>query len=173
MTKAQLVDSPYINDGRDYGKDILFTDQNGQQFTLFLGGNGDLYFVPDHTKTDGSGKLVYYNYILGKEDSYTYGQFENFLKTAKKADKYNENFDGEKFFWLSEDAPEDIANRLEIQKYDDAILLDIIVNKASWTHGIRFTLSGSRNFNIAKALVDMRRDMQQQLATEDEQQLEQ
>ena len=171
MTNAQLVDSPY-KDERDYGSDILFTDQNGQQFTLFLGGNGDLYFVPNCRKTDSTNNFVYYNYILGKEDNYTYAQFDTFLKTAQKADKYNENFDGEKFFWLSEDAPEDIANRLEIQKYDDAILLDIIVNKASWTHGVRFTLSGSRNFEIASALVKMRVDMQEKLAN-NEQNIEQ
>lgn len=170
MSKAELVRSPYYK-SRDYDDDILITDDGGNQFSIFLGGNGDLYFVPQGQKhlEDGK-KIIVHHYLIGKENEYLFDKFDKFLKNAKVANnaRYNavdnECFENDKFFWLSEDSPEDIANKLEITKTDNEIILDIIVNRKSWSQGVRFTLSGCRNFKVVEGLVKMRRQMQAELA---------
>ena len=156
MSKVERIDSPYKDRGFDY--DLLITDSNDKQFSIFLGGNLDLYYVSQLYTIPQQNRFSV-NYYIQNDGGLFCSSLDEFLKRAKKADKCNECFEGNKFFWYSEDNPEEIANKLEITKDQTGYLIDFLLNLNTFSHSVRFTLSGSRNFEVAKALVDMRRSL--------------
>jgi len=161
MSKVERTDSPYKDRGFDY--DLLITDSNGKQFAIFLGGNLDLYYM-SKPYTISQKKRFTESYYIQEDGGLLCHSLDEFLNGAKKVDKYHECFDGDKFFWFSEDNPEEIANKLEITKDQNGFSIDFHLNLDTMSRSVRFTLSGSRNFEVAKALVNMRRNLLKSLA---------
>ena len=133
----------YGKDRRKY--DLRVIDKNGQSFIMMVGGNLDLYWVPENYKETTT-------FYIPKEDEFVYGLFDNLFDDIKEKDNpYNPMLKGNEFSFISEDYHEDEANRLKIIKSEDEFVIDFIKNEdfENWTMphrgcNICFCNSGSR-----------------------------
>ncbi len=103
--------------------DVCIEDRNGNKFTMMIGGNGDLYWVPENYK-----KCTTF-YIDGN-DKLFYGGLKKLFKLIKERDdKYSPTLKGDEFTFISEDYHEDYANVLKIVKNEKEFIIDFIKNE--------------------------------------------
>lgn len=136
--------------------DLKVTDKNGNAFIMTVGGNLDLYWVPQNYR-----KCV--NFEIIKDDKMTYSVFEQLFDAVKKRDEeYYPVMKGNKITWISEDWPEDEANTLNIIKQKNSFAINFIQNKnrEAWTAPHRgcticFCNSGSRTPRVENLFMRM------------------
>jgi len=127
---------------------LVVTDKFGNSFTMMVGGNLDLYWVPQN-----------YNkvkcFYISKEDEFVFNIFRALFNIIEKNDgnglDYPKTLVGNKFTFISEDFPEDEAHKLEIIKEDNQFVINFIKNENLGIYGgfrrgcpICFCNSGSR-----------------------------
>lgn len=125
--------------------DLKVIDKNGNGFTMMVGGNLDLYWVPDNYKECT-------RFIINKDDEFLFNTFDILFEDIRENDSmYCPTINGNEFNFFSEDYPEDEANRLRITKEEDEFVIDFIRNedRENWSlpHrgcNICFCNSGSR-----------------------------
>jgi len=83
-------------------------DKNNNSFTMMVGGNLDLYWVPDNYKENKQ-------FYISRDDEYVYNIFRQLFSDIETNDsQHNPLLNGNTFRFISEDWPEDEANILEI-----------------------------------------------------------
>ena len=125
--------------------DVKVTDKNGNSFMMTVGGNLDLYWVPENHK-----KCRLFE--ISKDDAITFAVFEELFEAVKKRDnKYYPVLQDNTITYISEDWHEDEANILKIEKKEDIFTIKFIKNenKEIWSFPhigcvICFCNSGSR-----------------------------
>ncbi len=125
--------------------DLTVTDKDGKAFVMTVGGNLDLYWVPENHKKNRT-------FNIDQEDEFTFGIFSQlFDAVEKRDDKYNPVLKDNKITYISEDWPEDEANRLVISRLEDSFQIDFVKNEDStrWSYPhtgctVCFCNSGSR-----------------------------
>ena len=124
---------------------VKMTDKNKHSFTMMVGGNGDLYWVPENHKQNRI-------FEIDSMDEMTYGLFNQLFEAVRKRDdKYNPVLKDNVITFISEDWHEDEANTLKIIQSQDSFTIEFIKNenKDAWSlpHlgcNICFCNSGSR-----------------------------
>lgn len=108
----------------DQGKyNLKVIDRDGNSFTMMVGGNLDLYWVPDDYKSVNT-------FYIDKRDYFVYELFGGLFQNIENVDdKYNPSLIGNKFTFISEDFNEDIANKLEIIKKDNEFVINFLKNE--------------------------------------------
>ena len=108
----------------DQGKyNLKLIDREGNSFTMMVGGNLDLYWVPDDFKNTDT-------FYIDKSDEFVYRLFLRLFQDIESVDdKYNLSLIGNKFTFISEDFNEDIANKLEIIKKDNEFVINFLKNE--------------------------------------------
>lgn len=128
--------------------DLNITDKLGNDFTMLVGGNLDLYWVPENYKQVQT-------FYIDESDEFVYAAFLKLFNIIKQKDgngyNYPKSFNGNVFTFISEDFPEDEANRLEIVKEKNQFVIRFIKNENLGIYGsfrrgcaICFCNSGSR-----------------------------
>ncbi|MBE5738179.1 MAG: hypothetical protein E7354_00375 [Clostridiales bacterium] len=125
--------------------DLTVTDRDGKSFIMTVGGNFDLYWLPENHKENRT-------FGIDREDEFTFNIFEQlFDAVGKKDDKYRPVLQDNTIKFISEDWPEEEANHLLITREKDSFQIDFVQNedKESWTYphrgcAICFCNSGSR-----------------------------
>jgi len=124
---------------------LIITDKNGNSFTMLVGGNLDLYWVPENHRKNKS-------FEIDKSDEIVYSIFDQLFNAIKKEDnKYKPTLKDNTFTFISEDWPEDEANTLTIEKKENSFQINFIKNEntESWSFPHRncvicFCNNGSR-----------------------------
>ena len=124
---------------------LNISDKNGNRFTMLVGGNGDLYWVPENYKRVS-------NFYIDQSDPLFFDILTELFQIIKKRDNpYSPTLIENKFTFISEDAHEDEAHRLEIIKEDSQFAINFIKNDRPelWSYPklgctICFCNSGSR-----------------------------
>ncbi|MGN0787806.1 MAG: hypothetical protein ACI4L6_01905 [Candidatus Onthoplasma sp.] len=125
--------------------DLKISDKNGKSFIMTVGGNLDLYWIPENHKENRV-------FEIDKDDKITFSVFEQLFNAVKKNDdKYRPILKDNTITFISEDWHEDEANILNIKKIRDAFIIEFIKNEneQSWSLPHRgcvicFCNSGSR-----------------------------
>ena len=120
-------------------------DKNGNRFTMLVGGNGDLYGVPENHKKVST-------FFIDQSDPLFFNILTELFEIIEKRDNpYHPSLIDNKFTFISEDAHEDEAHRLEITNTDSEFKIDFIKNNNpdAWSYPklgcpICFCNSGSR-----------------------------
>ncbi len=87
---------------------LVVTDKNGNRFTMMVGGNLDLFWLPENYKQAST-------FYIPQEDEVFYQTLcRLFEDIAIKDDPYNPTLVGDTFTFISEDFHESEANRLKI-----------------------------------------------------------
>lgn len=126
---------------------LKITDKNGNSFSMLIGGNTDLYWVPDDY-----GKVR--NFFIEKSDKFLFDRLTKLLADIKKVDNgiYPSLIENS-FTFVSEEFVEEESNKLQIIKEDEQFVIKFIKNEnispfsfASFVKGcpICFCNSGSR-----------------------------
>ena len=106
--------------------DLVVTDKLNNSFTMTVGGNCDLYWIPANYKKVQS-------FYINKEDEFLFNIFLELFNKIKQNDSdglsYPKTIDGNKFTFISEDYHEDEAHRLEIIKEKDQFVINFIKPK--------------------------------------------
>ena len=131
--------------------------QNNNSFVMLVGGNLDLYWLPDNYK-------VACKFYIDKEDKFTYSMFNRLFELVEKNDdKYNPVVNGNQLTFVSEDYPEEEANQLKIRRMSDEFEIDFVRHddESKWTipHGrmgsVCFCNSGSRIPKVEQLFMEM------------------
>ncbi len=125
---------------------VRVTDIHGNSFIMLFGGNLDLYWYPEKR---GEGNRVF---EIDESDELLYGMLVKLFDDIKKNDdKYEPALIDNTFTFISEDLPEDEANRLTITKDANKFLITFVKSEVVPSCGlpssrcqIRFCNSGSR-----------------------------
>ena len=125
--------------------DLTVTDKDGKSFVMTVGGNLDLYWLPENYKKDRT-------FDIDKNDELTYSIFEQlFDAVEKRDDKERPVLNGNTITYISEDWPEEEANKLKIIREEDMFQIQFVKNEdmESWSYPhigctICFCNSGSR-----------------------------
>ncbi|MBQ8908944.1 MAG: hypothetical protein IJY90_01440 [Clostridia bacterium] len=125
--------------------DVKLVDRRGKSFIMTVGGNFDLYWIPEDYKENTI-------FELDNTDKIAFSVFSQLFDAIKKVDdKYLPVLDGNIITFISEDWPEEEANTLRIIKEDDLFTIKFIANtnEKAWTSfhrgsNICFCNSGSR-----------------------------
>ena len=136
--------------------DVKITDKNGKSFIMTVGGNLDLYWLPEKHKEN---KI----FEIDKSDKIPYGVFNQlFNAVGKNDDKYCPVLQGNTISYISEDWPEEEANVLNIIKNEGTFTIKFIKNedKESWSYPhmgctICFCNSGSRVPKVEQVFMQM------------------
>ena len=103
--------------------DIKITDRNGKSFIMTVGGNLDLYWLPENYKEN---KM----FEIDKSDEITYNVFNQlFNAVAKQDDKYCPVLNDNIITFVSEDWPEEEANILNIIKSEENFIVKFVKNE--------------------------------------------
>ena len=103
--------------------DLTVTDKDNNAFDMTVGGNFDLYWIPENHK-----KNRVFN--INKEDEFTFVMFEKLFEAVEKHDdKYCPVLRDDTITYISEDWPEDEANVLKITKSEDLIRIEFVKNE--------------------------------------------
>ena len=103
--------------------DVNITDKNGNGFKMLMGGNGDLYWVPENHK-----KCT--KFYIDKRDRLLYNGFVKLFKLIEQRDdRYNPTLVDNEFTFISEDYHEDYANVLKIVYAGDEFVINFIKNQ--------------------------------------------
>ena len=132
-----------VNKTKDsFGYNVIELIENEITFTIFYGGNGDLYWkILDNNDLIKDKDATYTPFIITKENMFIYNLFEDLFKRIqeKKPFKendilfnefkydtysYNELFDGNIITWISDDRDLDYDNLVKISKKEDTFLLE-------------------------------------------------
>ena len=101
-----MITKQQRNDKGHY--DLKITDKNGKSFIMTVGGNFDLYWIPENHKENSI-------FEIDKNDEITFSVFEQLFNAVKKKDdKYRPVLKGNTITFISEDWPEEEANVLNI-----------------------------------------------------------
>ena len=138
-----ITKQPRYNNKGKY--DLKITDKNGKVFIMTVGGNFDLYWLPENHKEN---KV----FIIDKSDKIAFSVFNQlFAAVRKNDDKYCPILNENMITFISEDWPEDEANILKIIKTEESFVINFIKNedKENWSYPhmgctICFCNSGSR-----------------------------
>lgn len=144
------------SDNQEGKYDLRVTDKNDKSFTMTIGGNFDLYWVPENHKECRT-------YEISKDDEYTFKIFSRLFDSVKKNDdKYHPVLKDDTITFVSEDWNESEANVLTIKKQEDAFIIDFVKNKnkEAWSFPhmgcvICFCNSGSRVPEIEQIFMQM------------------
>ena len=125
--------------------DLKITDSNNKSFFMTVGGNLDLFWIPENHKENRT-------FEIHKDDKLTYTMFNKLFKAIEKVDdKYNPSLNNNVFNFISEDWHEDEANRLSITRNEEQFTINFIenTNRENWSFphrgcNICFCNSGSR-----------------------------
>lgn len=136
--------------------DLRVTDKNNKSFIMTVGGNLDLYWLPENHKENRIFEIDKNNELLFNIFEQLFGAIE------KRDDKYSPVLQDNKITFVSEDWHEDEANKLEITKNKDNFVIEFIKNenKEAWTvpHrgcAICFCNSGSRVPDVEQLFMRM------------------
>ncbi len=137
-----ITKTPRNNEGK---YDLKVTDKNGKSFMMTVGGNFDLYWIPENHKENRV-------FEIDKNDKITFSMFKQLFDIVRKRDdKYRPVLKDNTITFISEDWPEEEANVLHIIKSEDAFTIKFIKNEneKSWTYPhigcvICFCNSGSK-----------------------------
>ena len=180
---VKLKESPYKR--YNFDSDVVITDNKGNNFELFFGGNLDLYLIPEIPFEKLDEKTTKLSYILENDNSLLYYLFDDLFSEENKQDKrYAKNFEGEKLCYFSDNDEVEKANKVEIYKSktsdQQTIILDFIKGEESiYNMGldIRLRCSGARNeefvyemlkiYNELKAKEKYRLSLMEQRAEEE------
>lgn len=129
-------------------------------FKIFLGGNGDLYWIIDNLDKDDG--LFYQDFLITKENYFIYFLFEQLYmnivsckfdeKKVKQNEKYNSLVNDKCITWISDDRDYKYNCAVKISKIDDIFLLEFVKSESmnknffwdnSFDISIRFCNSGS------------------------------
>lgn len=132
--------------------DLHIVDRNGLGFTMTVGGNLDLYWVPDKIEGRPREDTSPITFEFDKSDEFLFDTFSEILSSIERVD--NPQFpsirDGV-FSFISEDYPEEDANILKMRRDSEKISLDFIQTpgESPWgkfkrNSNICFCNSGSR-----------------------------
>lgn len=103
---------------------LRVTDAGGKSYVMQLAGNLDLYWIPEKCREDNI------TFTILKTDELLYKAFDELFKDIEKYDdKYEPSLIGNTFTFISEDRPEEYANRLKIVKEDDRFNINFIKNQ--------------------------------------------
>ena len=136
--------------------DLKITDKNDKSFIMTVGGNFDLYWLPEDYKNATT-------FEVDQTDKITYRVFNQlFNAVGKNDDKYNPVLKNNTITFVSEDWPEEEANVLNITKNEQSFTIDFIKNedKESWSYPhmgctICFCNSGSRVPKVEQVFMEM------------------
>jgi len=136
--------------------DLRITDKNGYSFIMTVGGNFDLYWLPENHKENRI-------FEIDKSDKITYSVFNQlFNAVAKQDDKYRPVLKDNTITFVSEEWPEEEANVLNIIKRENSFTIKFVKNedKGNWTYPhigctICFCNSGSRVPNVEQVFMQM------------------
>lgn len=136
--------------------DLKITDMNNKSFIMTVGGNGDLYWLPDNHKETR-------NFEIDKNDEIVFSIFNQlFCAVKKNDDKYNPVLKDNTITFISEEWHKDESNTLNIIKDENSFKINFIKNenKQAWTvpHigcAICFCNSGSRVPKIEQLFMQM------------------
>lgn len=125
--------------------DLKVTDKNDKSFTMTIGGNFDLYWMPENHKECRT-------YEISKDDDFAYKIFSRLFDGVKRNDdKYRPVLKDNAITFVSEDWNESEANILIIKKQENSFIIDFVKNenKEAWSYPhmdcvICFCNSGSR-----------------------------
>ena len=148
-----IVKKPRNNEGY---YDLLLTDRNNKSFTMTVGGNFDLFWIPENHKED----IVF---EIDKSDRIAFAVFSQLFNAVKKVDdKYRPVMCNNTITFISEDWPEDEANVLKIFKTEDTFVINFIknTNEKAWSFPHRhcmicFCNSGSRVPRVEQLFMEM------------------
>ena len=116
ITKQQR----YHNDREYYNVNII--DKCGNRFTMMIGRNGGLYWIPENHK-----KCTTF-YIDNNDDLMYKGLTKLFQLIEQRDDKYKPTLIDGEFTFISEDYHEDYANVLKIVNNGDEFVINFIIN---------------------------------------------
>lgn len=142
ITKVPRTDSGKIVDGY---YDVILTDRNGKRFLMTVGGNCDLFWIPENHRVNR-------HFEIDRTDTFAFDIFEQLFNAVEKVDdKYRPVLNGNEITFISEDWHESEANTLKIVKNEGLFTIDFIENenKSEWSFphrgcNICFCNSGSR-----------------------------
>jgi len=129
---------------KDY-YDLKITDKNGISFIMTVGGNCDLYWIPENHKINR-------RFEIDKTDEIGFAVFNQLFKAVKKNDnEYLPVLKDNVITFISEDWHPDEANVLKITQKDNEFVIDFIKNenREAWSYphrgcAICFCNSGSK-----------------------------
>ena len=114
------------NEDSDILVDLVVTDKNNNSFIMTVGGNQDLYWIPQNYKQVKS-------FYIDKNDTFLFNIFTKLFKLIKQSDSdglsYPKTLNGNTFTFISEDFPEDEAHKLEIIKKENEFIINFIKNE--------------------------------------------
>jgi len=107
---------------KDY-YDLKITDKNGISFIMTVGGNCDLYWIPENHKINR-------RFEIDKTDEIGFAVFNQLFKAVKKNDnEYLPVLKDNVITFISEDWHPDEANVLKITQKDNEFVIDFIKNE--------------------------------------------
>lgn len=145
---------PNSNQKGEY--DLKVTDKNGKSFIMTIGGDYDLFWVPENHEECST-------FEISKDDDYTFKLFSRLFDSVKRTDdKYRPVLKDDTITFISEDYNESEANVLKIKKQKDSFIIDFVKkeNKMAWSclHigcVICFCNSGSRVPDVEQIFMQM------------------
>ena len=136
------------NNDSDVLVDLVVTDKFNNKFIMTVGGNQDLYWIPQNFKQVKS-------FYIDKDDKFLFDVLSSLFEHIKKNDSdglsYPKTLNENKFTFISEDYHEAEAHKLEIIKEKNQFVINFIKNENLGIYGsfrrgcvICFCNSGSR-----------------------------
>ncbi|MBE5758133.1 MAG: hypothetical protein E7345_04330 [Clostridiales bacterium] len=103
--------------------DLKITDKNNKSFIMTVGGNGDLYWLPENHKDCRV-------FEIDKDDEIVFEIFNQlFYAVGKKDDKYRPVLKDNKITFISEEWREEESNILNIIKDENSFVIEFIKNE--------------------------------------------
>ena len=113
------------NNDSDVLVDLVVTDKFNNKFIMTVGGNQDLYWIPQNFKHVKS-------FYIDKDDKFLFDVFSSLFEHIKKNDSdglsYPKTLNENKFTFISEDYHEAEAHKLEIIKEKNQFVINFIKN---------------------------------------------
>lgn len=136
------------NNDSDVLVDLVVTDKFNNSFLMTVGGNQDLYWIPQNYKQVKS-------FYIDKDDKFLFDVLTSLFNHIKKNDSdglsYPKTLNENKFTFISEDYHEEEAHKLELIKENNQFVINFIKNENLGMYGglrrgcvICFCNSGSR-----------------------------
>lgn len=102
---------------------LIITDKNDKSFIMMVGGNLDLYWVPENHKDTR-------NFEIEKDDELLFNIFNQlFDAISKKDDKYRPVLKDDTITYISEEWTEEESNILKIQRNEDSFNIEFVKNE--------------------------------------------
>ena len=142
--------NPYYKDGTLM--DLHIVDRNGQGFLMTVGGNLDMYWIPDKIEGRDRHDTSPITYEFDKSDELLFDTFNDIFSAIERVDNpQSPSIRDGVFSFISEDYPEEDANILKMRRDRDKICIDFVqtAGESPWgkfksNSNICFCNSGSR-----------------------------